>query len=408
MVEYVVYTVSLIWHCRYICRKELEYKIYLRIKRGTGENVMTLTNYWWLLIWLFIGGGILAVFVPKQKELVLGKMEERWGILPAFLLILPYVVWAGFRPNSFGDTGAYQKSFQDCVSSLGQIGTYISDVSKDKGFYFLMAVEKSILGNSDTLYFLILAAFQLLIVMWMCRKYSEDYWMSIFLFIASTDYLSWTFNGIRQFTAVVMVYTATTFILQKKYIPSIIIILVAATMHQSALLMLPVIFIIQGRAWNKKTILCIIASMLALVFVDQFTNILDSLLTETQYTNVVSDYKSWNDDGTNPIRVLVYSIPTILSLIGLKYVREEDDPVINMTVNASIITAALFIISSGTSGIFLGRLPIFTSVWAQCILLPWEINHMFTEKSARLIKIVAVGCYCAFFYYQMHLAWGIL
>lgn len=60
-----------------------------------------------------------------------------------------------------------------------------------------------------------LAAFQLLIIVWMFRKYSEDYWFSIFLFIASTDYISWTFNGIRQFTAVVIAYAATPFILKK-------------------------------------------------------------------------------------------------------------------------------------------------------------------------------------------------
>lgn len=64
---------------------------------------MTLTNYWWLLIWLFIGGGALAVFMSKRQELVLGKTEKRWGMLSAFVLILPYIIWAGCRSNSFED-----------------------------------------------------------------------------------------------------------------------------------------------------------------------------------------------------------------------------------------------------------------------------------------------------------------
>ena len=323
---------------------------------------MTLTNYWWLLIWLFAGGGILAMLVLKQQELFQEKMAERWSWLVAIILIVPYIVWAGFRSNSFGDTYAYQKSFQECVSSFGELGTYFSSLTKDKGFYLLMAFEKIIFGDSEVLYFLLLAAFQLLIVAWMCRKYSEDYWFSIFLFIASTDYVSWVFNGIRQFTAVVIVYLATPLILKKKYIPSIILILLASTLHRSALLMIPVIFIIQGKAWNKKTILCILASMCALIFVDQFTNIMDSMLAETQYVNVVSDYQSWNDDGTNPLRVLVYSIPMILSMVGLKYIRAEDNSLVNLTVGASIITSGLYIISMGTSGIFLGRLPIYVSL----------------------------------------------
>lgn len=369
---------------------------------------MTLTNYWWLLIWLFAGGAVLAVVFPKRREIVMGKVEERWSPLAAVLLVVPYIVWAGFRSYSFGDTGAYLGTFKECVSSLGEIGTWMSGITKDKGFYLLMALEKCIFGDSDRMYFLLLAAFQILIVMWLCRKYSEDYWFSIFLFVASTDYLSWAFNGIRQFTAVVLVYAATPFVLKKKYIPSILIILLASTMHQSALLMLPVMFIIQGKAWNKKTILCILGALAALVFVDQFTNIMDTMLAETQYVNVVSDYQSWNDDGTNPLRVLVYSIPMILSLVGLKYIRKENDPVINMAVGASAITCGLFIISMATSGIFLGRLPIYVSIYSQCILLPWEIKHMFTERSAQLIKAIAVICYCAFFFYQMHYTWNIL
>ena len=369
---------------------------------------MTLTNYWWLLIWIFAGGLILSIYIPKHHEVVLGKTEIRWRIAPAFILILPYIIWAGFRSNSFGDTGAYQQSFRECASSLGEIGTYLAGVDKDKGFYFLMALEKSILGNSETLFFIILAALQLLIIMLMCRKYSEDYWFSIFLFIASTDYLSWTFNGIRQFTAVVLIYAATPLIVKKKYIPSILIILLASTMHHSALLMSPVIFIIKGKAWNKKTVLCIIACLVALLFVDQFTNIMDSMLAETQYVNVVSDYQSWNDDGTNPLRVLVYSIPAVLSLIGLKYIRAEDSSMINLSVGASAAVCGIYIISMMTSGIFLGRLPIYMSLWSQCILLPWEINHLFTTKSARLIKLVAVICYCVFFFYQMRFTWGIL
>lgn len=369
---------------------------------------MALTNYWWLLIWIFAGGGILTFLIPKKQEMVNGKIVERWTVSAAVILILPYIVWAGFRPNNFGDTGAYQKAFKECASSFGEIFSYLSGVNKDRGFYLFMAVEKSILGSSCTVFFLVTAAIQLLILMWMCRKYSEDYWFSIFLFLTSTDYLSWTFNGIRQFMAVVIVYAATPFILKKRYVPSILLILLASTMHQSALLMLPVIFIIQGRAWNKKTVLCILASLAVLLFVDQFTNIMESMLAETQYKNVVSDYQSWNDDGTNPIRVLVYSIPMLLSLTGLKFIWMEEDPMIHMATGASAIVCGTYLISMVMSGIFLGRLPIYASLWSQCILIPWEINHLFTERTARLVKIVAVLCYSAFFYCQMHFTWGML
>ena len=369
---------------------------------------MTLNNFGWLIIWMFIGGAFFSIYPLKRKEIVLGKKEERWRMASAIFLVFPYFIWAGMRSDIWGDTYYYRKIFLSAPLKISEWASYMENISKDKGFSYIMLAIKSIAGNSDTLFFLILAAIQLGCLVYVYRKYSCNYWLSMYVFIASTDYMSWMHNGIRQFTAVTIAFFASTLMLKKKYIPMIILILIASTIHGSALLMLPIVFIIQGEAWNKKTLLFIIASIVALVFVDQFTNGLDALLSDTQYTNIVSDWKSWDDDGTNPIRVLVYSIPTILSLVGLKWIKHENSPIINMAVNASIVSTALYLVSMGTSGIFIGRLPIYVSLYATGILLPWEIDNIFTNDSARIIKIILIALYGAFFYYQMHFGWALL
>ena len=188
---------------------------------------MKLKNFWWLLIWLFTAGIILERAFPKQKERILGKERVRWKILPAILLVLPYIIWAGFRGVGFGDTYAYQQAFLKAPTSFGGVGEYLSQYSKDQGFYFFNALVKIILCQSPEVYFLLLAAIQLLIIAFVCRRLSVDYWLSIFLFVASTDYLSWMFNGIRQFTAAVIIFGATELIIRKKYIPSVLLILLA-------------------------------------------------------------------------------------------------------------------------------------------------------------------------------------
>lgn len=327
------------------------------------DTDMTLTNYWWLLIWLFVGGGILTIAVPKRPERVLGKTEYRWSWEAALLLVIPYIVAATFRTDAMvGDTASYRRWFLSMPTTISEWPGVLSEVTKDKGFSVLLLLLRLIFRNADIMFFLVIALFQILVVAMVCRKYSCDYWMSIFMFIATTDYISWVNNGLRQFVAVTIIFAATDLMLEKKYIPTIVLILLASTIHGSALLMLPIVFIIQGKPWNKKTILLVLASIVALYFADQFTNILDNLLSDTAYTNMVSDWQEWNDDGTNPLRVLVYSMPTILSLIGLKYIKAEDDPVINLATNASLVSTALYIVSMGTSGIFMGRLPIYVSM----------------------------------------------
>ena len=369
---------------------------------------MTLTNYWWLLVWLFTGGAFLAWFFPKRKELVYGKVEERWEILPAIILVVPYIIWAGFRTDGFGDTGVYRTNFLDAPSQLGQLPEYLETITKDKGFAVLTVLLKTIIGNSDIAFFLIIAAFQMICLAIIYRKYSCNYWVSIFLFVASTDYMSWLHNGVRQFMAITIIMAATPLLLKKKYVPLIAIILLASTFHASALIMIPIVFIVQGKAWNTKTLLCIVACICALLFVDRFTDILDSALSNTQYSNMVTDWQEWQDDGTNPIRVLVYSIPMILSIVGRKQMRENSNPMIDIMQNFSILTFGTALVSMGTSGIFLSRLISYSSVYSISILLPWEIEHIFTKESSRLMKLAMVLGYIVFFYYQMHLTWGIL
>ena len=368
---------------------------------------MELTNYWWLLIWIFGAGALSLLLRVKRPETVMGRTEERWGWVPAILLMLPFFLWAGFR-TSIGDTGLYRGLYLRMPSQISQWAEYLQTMNKDWGFSVLGLIIKSVFGDNFTIYFIIIAALQSAALIHVFRKHSSDYWLSIFIFVASTDYISWMMNGMRQFTAVSLIFAFTDWIVERKNIRMILVILVASTLHASALLMLPILFIIQRKAWNFWTVGAIILTGIAIFFVDQLTDILRQILFDTQYESVIDTWEEWDDDGVNPIRVLVYSVPLILAIFGNRYIKEADDPMINVCVNASVITTSLFLIAMVTSGIYIGRLPIYVSLYATCILLPWEIDHFFNERSAGVIKILAIVLYTGFFYYQMHVAWGML
>lgn len=367
---------------------------------------MTLTNYWWLLIWLAAAGGFLAAVVAKTPVQVLGKTEYRWSWPATIILACPYVLWCMNR-SAFGDTEVYRETFLEAPAVLSQIPAYLAEHTKDQGFSVIMVVIKSIIGNSDKLFFLLIAAFQMFCVVYFFRKYSSDLLMCMFMFVASTDYLSWMYNGMRQFIAVCITLLCFGLILRKKYILAICLILLASTIHGSALLMLPLIFVVQGKAWNKRTLLMMIGVGVAILFIDQFTTLLDTMLAETQYSDMVTNEIWINDNGTNILRVLFYSIPAALSLIGKRYVDKENSPVVNMCVNYACCTCFIYFLSAFTSGIYIGRIPIFVTLpgYAVC---PWLIDHMFTKESAQFVKLIFIGVFLVFFYYQMHFTWRIL
>ena len=114
-----------------------------------------------------------------------------------------------------------------------------------------------------------------------------------------------------------------------------------------------------------------------------------------------------NDDGTSFLRILVYSVPAILAIIGKKYVDNANNPVVNLSVNASVLSAIWYMAAGFSSGIYIGRLPIFVSL-AGYIAMPCLIDNMFTKASARLVKMGMIVAYLIFFYYQMHFMCGIL
>lgn len=359
-------------------------------------------NIWTILIWIAVVAVFYAMYGHYQYVTVNGYRERRYGKLAAVIMVLPIIYWAGTRGN-VADTGAYRRGFYNTSSSLSAIPQIIAGDEQDKGFTILNIIIKAIIGNRDVIYFIIIAAICMLCVTYAYRKYSYSFALSIFLFVISTDAYQWLFNGMRQFIPAAILFACMGLILKKKYIPLIIIILLVSTVHLSALLMLPCIFIVQGKPWNKKTMLFLAAVVIIILFVDRFTDVLETLLANTQYDDVAEQFQF--DDGTNLLRVLVYSVPPALALIGRKQIEKMDSPIINLSINMSIISMGIYIVSMFTSGIYIGRIPIYFSLY-NYILLPWELDNLFTKRSAWVLKIIMVGFYAIYCYYQMVVSWG--
>lgn len=358
----------------------------------------------WMAALFYICGRATGI---HESVTVNGKERVQVTRFFVIIAILPLIYWTATRSLRFADTGSYHLAFQKLPTSLGMIRSYLEGVNKDKGFFALSIFLKILFRGHVRLYLGAIAAIHAGILGFVFRKYSVAFATSLFIFVASTDYISWMHNGIRQFTAVVLIFAASKFLFEKKYVPLVLIILLASTIHLSALMMLPIVFIVQGEPWKIRIILLIIAALLIIYYVDSATSWLEDALADTQYANVVTEWVEGGDDGTNPLRVLVYAMPTILSLIGLRQIREAADPVVNISCNMGIIATMLYLISMVTSGIYIGRLPIYCSLYSSCILLPWEIKHVFSEESGKIVNVIMVLAFLVFYYYQMHVAWGV-
>ena len=366
---------------------------------------MDLSNYWLQLVWLFLFGIISLLFIPKREEIVLGAPQMRWGKLSAAVLAVPFVLWAAWRTNQYGDTGQYRATFRSMPTGLIHLYSYVTSRPKGPGFVTFEYLFKTIISDSDVFFFLVVALIQMYFLVRVFRKYSCNYWLSMFLFVASTDYMSWMHNGIRQFLAVTIIFAALPLLVKRRYALMCIIVLLCALIHSSALAFLPFIFVVNGRAWNTRTLLFLIGLSFAILFVDRVSGFIVKSMEDTVYEGDIALFLE--DDGTNIFRVLFYSVPTIASWFFRERIYTEDDPFINVCTNLSIVSAGVYLFSYFTSGILIGAIPIYFSL-ANYILIPWFIRNLFTRESAPVVQGVLILIYSYFFYYQMGETWHLL
>lgn len=358
--------------------------------------------YQWYLFVLLVAVSIFATMAHQTYTVnINGTREERYEWGPVLMIAVPLIYLAGTRPD-IGDTGAYRSSFFELNASLGGIKDVITSDSKDTGFSILTILFKWIIGNNDKLYFTIIAAICLMCVIYIYKKYSCNFIMSMFLFIASSDYIQWNYNGMRQFIAVAIAFAATDWLLEKKYLQYFLLIIFLSTIHASALIMIPIGLIVQGKAWNFKTVLLIIGSLVAINYSDATIGFITDIMAETQYSGEVGQFLE--TEGTNILRVLVFCIPPLMALIFRKWIDKTDSKLVNLSTNMSIASMGAYLVSSVTSGIFVGRIPIYFSLY-NYILLPWLVENVFDEKSQKIIYVILIGCYLIFYYYQMNIAW---
>ena len=307
----------------------------------------------------------------------------------AFIIFAYIIFWVGMR-NRFVDTAAYIRSFN---------GADWSDISKldfsfnsGWGFRLLEIVFKEYISADKQVWLMFLAIVSGACVGITFYKYSKNYFYSVFLFLATTNF-AWMMNGIRQFLAVTILFAGTPLIEKNKWFKYIILTLICSSIHGTALMMILIFFFVRSKPWKSNTLLLFTGVLFVLFFTSSFTNLLESAFEETKYENIGEQFLG--DDGVNPIRVLVYSVTTILAFMARK-ILPQDDVKINIFVNMSLVTTGLYLIAMVTSGILLGRLPIYTQLY-QYILLPYVIDKLFADRTKILIYIASIILFLLYF-----------
>ena len=368
--------------------------------------------YFPILAFLYI------ISVNKKKEHLLNDRVDsnnrndslsnyRVSFLFAFVVFLPMILIAGFREginhNAFSDTGLYVSLFNSYPDSLDELDLSNSS-DKMFGWKIFSVFIKQFISTDYRYWLLIIAAISGLCLLNGFRKNTDEIVFCAFMFFISYDFFAWMMNGIRQFLAVSIIFMFANILFTRKaknIILFILLVLLLSNIHSSCLLVIPLYLISLGKPFNRNVLIVMFLCLVSVFFLDQFTDFLDASLELTHYNGVTSQMMI--DDGTNPIRVILYSFPAIIIILFRKKIPDNIPPIISFSINASLISMGIYVISIFTSGIFIGRIPIYFSLF-NYILIPWEIKTFFSVQNRKLIYILIIIVYFIYFILQVRLA----
>lgn len=306
--------------------------------------------------------------------------------------ILSFVLVSGLRKN-IGDTYFYMHSYVIGDTSLSNI-----NYKGDFGFDVLQVLLHQISNNPQILVFTTALVTNVLIVA-VLYKYSRMIELSIFLYVTTGMFIV-SMNGIRQYFAAAILFTATKFLLEGDWKKYFLIVLFAAVFHKTALIFIPVYFIVRRKAWTKTTLVILLIGVLITAGFNIFSTVLFSALQDTQYGH----YADFSARGANIMRAVVDLVPVLIAYLGRERLRElwpKSDYIVNLA-----LLGFIFMVIATKNWLF-ARFDIYFGLY-DLLLLSWVVL-IFKKQYQRMIYFGMVFFYTIYFYYEqvitLHLAY---
>lgn len=337
---------------------------------------------------------------------VLCSREMRYTTLPsggraykvsstvACITVAYIIFWVGMR-SGVADTRAYIGGFEANHKSLADIPSILLSNAKGQAWIALTVFFKNCISTNYHVWLMALALFMGLSVARCYQRYSEAFFFCIIIFILNGNF-TWMLNGMRQFLCVCALMLALPWLIEGKTKHYMLLIAALSLVHFTVWLMVPLYFVLRLKPWSKFIWLSMLAVLCACFMANAVADFTEEVLQSTSYSG--STVFNEDDDGAHPIRVIVAAVPAVLAWIIRKRIEAENHTLLNICVNASIFSALLYLFGVFTSGVLMGRLPIYCEVIAT-MSLPAIINR-FSKRNIQHLYIASILGYTAFFILQ--------
>jgi hypothetical protein len=214
---------------------------------------------------------LLLVFVTVIAYL--GRRSGHRGLrlwtLVAVGVVL--VLFAGLRDGVVGtDTGNYIRKFYDSDS-------FYSVIAQPEFGYYLLSWFCRSMSDSYAVLLTSIAAIVVACYMATIVRLAVRYETSLYLFITLGVY-TFFFNGARQGLAASLCFLSLPFLLQRRVIPYLLLILLASTFHKTALIAIPLYWVASSKVRWSRLIWLAGTVLVATIFLQVFVGFASDFL----------------------------------------------------------------------------------------------------------------------------------
>lgn len=216
---------------------------------------------------------------------------------------------------------------------------------------------------------------------------SRTFAFAVLIYILSASWQG-SFNGIRQYLACAVLFAGHKLILDRRFTPYVVIVLIAALFHVSALVAILFYWVPRKRMSRRNTILLLAIAAIAIAAYDQLGAVFEWVKQEDVTAG------SYFERDVSFLRVLFAVAPVFVYWIFTN--RREWATEGYFYVNMLIVNAAVFIASSGSA--YVARFAIYTQIYlALAIPLLVQVKN---PKERWLLSVLFVAIFGVFWYIE--------
>lgn len=361
--------------------------------------------YWGCVFLMYLS----QIYYPAEPRLT-GRQtgKDHFLLRHADVFMLIIIVWMtcfSFLRVTYNDTTNYISDFNYLTEPLDLFlkNNSLLDLLKigsNSLFQLYMSVIHNFTSDYHILFFFP-AVLNTIAVIKFFKRYSTNTAFPLLVFYSIGTYVMYI-AAMKQSIAVGILLIALPYAIDKKYVKFYLLVFVAMLFHTHAFVFLAVPFFF-GQPWKTVTWILLAAVLAAMAAYDTiFGSFMD--IAVNLGINIV-DWELFDGHSINPIRVVVYWIPALLALVFQKRLFADSTRTENLFVNLSIGAAFILTIGLRQGANLFARMAAYYEI-AVGIALFWMIKKLFTERSVRLVTVIAIVLYFAYFLYEFGVSKG--